>query len=196
MSQLWKKDFFIYQSANLYHAVLHDGVVDATPEKVLQHPVAVFILERHEQHFRHIIFHGRQRRLPVAPVMVCTDSTKPSSRTFIRQSRAEKPPNPLDHQYHLPVEIFKLSCSLVQQTLPATRFRLPGSYRCRQESRSICCACSITVGSNCTQRLLPIQIKSPPKIDLAEGLSVKKTLGYVIKFYFLFAGLIFLEYVG
>ena len=66
-------------------------VVDATPEKVLQHPVAVFILERHEQHFRHVLFHGRWR-LPVAPVRVCTDSTKPSSRTFIRYSRGRGSP--------------------------------------------------------------------------------------------------------
>ena len=49
-------------------AVLHDGVVDATPEKVLQHPVAVLIPRRQEQHFRFILFHGRGRRFPVAHV--------------------------------------------------------------------------------------------------------------------------------
>ena len=38
-------------------------------------------------------------------------------------------PKPLDHQYHLPLEIFKLSCSAVQYTLlvPLTLTRLLGS---------------------------------------------------------------------
>ena len=49
----------------LGNTLLDKLVVNATPEKILRHPVAVFVLRRQEQHLWLVFFHGRGRRLPV-----------------------------------------------------------------------------------------------------------------------------------
>ena len=46
-------------------ALLYELIINATPEKILRHPVAVFVFRRQEQHLWLVFFHGRGRRLPV-----------------------------------------------------------------------------------------------------------------------------------
>ena len=46
-------------------ALLDKLIINATPEKILGNPVAIFILRRQEQHLWLIFFHGRGRRFPV-----------------------------------------------------------------------------------------------------------------------------------
>ena len=52
----------------LCNTVLYELIVNATPEKVLCHLIAVRIFLWQEQHFRLVLFHGRGRRLPVAHI--------------------------------------------------------------------------------------------------------------------------------
>ena len=49
----------------LGNALLDNLVVNATPEKILRHPVTIFVLRRQEQHLWLVFLHGRGRRFPV-----------------------------------------------------------------------------------------------------------------------------------
>ena len=54
-------------------ALLDKLIINATPEKILRHPVAIFVFRRQEQHLWLVFFHGRGRRFPVRHRLPCED---------------------------------------------------------------------------------------------------------------------------
>ena len=61
------------ENNSLGNALLDKLIINATPEKILCHPVAIFVLRRQEQHLWLVFFHGRGRRLPVRHRLTCED---------------------------------------------------------------------------------------------------------------------------
>lgn len=54
-------------------AILYELIINATPEKILTHPVAIFVLRWQEQHLWLVFFYGRGRRFPVRHRLTCED---------------------------------------------------------------------------------------------------------------------------
>lgn len=66
--------------------LLYELIVNTTPEKILYHSVTILIFFGRSRTFGSSFFTagGGGFQSPISPVRVCTASTKPSSRTFIR----------------------------------------------------------------------------------------------------------------